>query len=154
MPVRKYDGYIIHTGEDSTIHFPNESFVYKDLKSAFKDNDKITVEIKTRRKPRNLDQNAYLHLCLNMIADETGNSLDVVKNTCKAMYAKKPLLDKDGDEIFDKETGEVAYYIQDTRDMSTTECFEFTEKVRMFALDFCGILLPLPDEQIDINFKR
>lgn len=149
----KYDGYIIHTGEDSTIHYPNETFVYKDLKRAFADNAKVTIEIKPRRKPRNLDQNAYLHLCIGMIADETGNSLESVKTTLKAMYAKKPLLDKDGHEIFDKNSGEVAFYIQDTRDMSTTECFDFTEKVRMFAQDFCNMVLPLPDEQIDIKFK-
>lgn len=151
---KKYDGIIIHTGEDCTIHFPNETYVYADLKHAFPDQAKITIEIKSRRKPRNLEQNAYLHLCLGMIADETGNTLDVVKNTVKAMYAKKALLDKNDEQIFDPSSGEAAYYIQDTRDMSTKECFEFTEKVRMFAQDFCGIVLPLPDEQIDINFKR
>lgn len=151
---RKYDGIIIHTGDDCTVHFPNEGYVYADLKSVFADQAKITVEIKSRRKPRNLDQNAYLHVCLGLIADETGNDLDTVKNTVKAMYAKQPLLDKNGDQIYDKVTSEAAYYIQDTRDMSTTECFEFTERVRMFAQDFCGMVLPLPDEQIDINFKK
>lgn len=153
MPVRKYDAFIVHTGADCTIHFANPKWVYGDLKEAFSDNSKVSVEIKGRSKPRNLPQNAYLHLCLNMIADETGNALEVVKSTCKAMYAKKPLLNKDGDEIYDK-NGEVAYYIQDTRDMSTTECFEFTEKVRMFALDFCGLVLPLPGEQIDLKFNK
>lgn len=94
MPIRKYDAILIHTDQDATLHFPNESFVYRDLKDAFKDQEKVTVEIKSRRKPRNIDQNAYLHLCLQMIAYETGNSLDQVKTTLKAMYAKKPLLDK------------------------------------------------------------
>ncbi len=153
MPNRKYDAIIVHTGDDATLHFPAEKWVYSDLKEAFKDGEKITVEIKSGRKPRNLDQNAYLHLCLQMIADETGNSLEVVKTTVKAMYAKKQLLDKDGEPIYDKNTGEPAMYIQDTRDMSTTECFTFTENVRMFATDFCGLILPDPDENIKLNLK-
>ncbi len=151
--VKKYDGIIVHTDKDATIHFPREVFVYKDLKDSFESGAKVTVEVKTRRKPRNLDQNAYLHMCLQMIADETGNSLEVVKTTVKAMYAKKPMLDKDDEPIYDKNTGEPAMYIQDTRDMSTTECFTFTENVRMFAIDFCGLVLPDPLQQIDLNLK-
>lgn len=51
------------------------------------------------------------------------------------------------------ETGEVAFYIQDTRDMSTTECYTFTENVRMFASDFCNLILPEPQQQIDLKLK-
>ncbi len=150
---RKYDCIIVHTGDDATLHFPNEKFVYKELKEVFKDGDKVTVEIKSRRKPRTLPQNAYLHMMLQMIADETGNSLDAVKMTLKAMYAKKPLLDKEGEPICDVESGEMAYMVQDTRDMSTIEALEFTENVRMFARDFLMVELPLPDQQIDMNIK-
>lgn len=150
---KKYDAFIVHTADDCILHFNNETYVYRDLKEAFKDGTKVTVEIKSRRKPRSLDQNAYLHLCLGMIADETGNSLDRVKLTLKAMYAKKPMLDKEGDPIYDKASGETVMYIQDTSDMNTLEAFEFTENVRMFAQDFCNLILPLPDEQIDLKFK-
>ncbi len=154
MSIRKFDAVLVHTGDDCTIHFNNESYVYKDLKMAFDDQSKITVEIKSRRKPRSLMQNAYLHMCLNMIADETGNSLEVIKTTLKSMYAKKPLLDKEGEPILDKNTGEVVSYIQDTRDMSTVESAEFTENVRLFAMDFCNLVIPLPEEQINLNFKK
>lgn len=152
MPVRKYDAVIVHTGDDCTIHFPREKWVYRDLKEAFGDQAKVTVEINSRRKPRSLPQNAYLHMVLQMIADETGNSLEVIKSTLKSMYAKKPLLDKEGEPIYDKETGETVNYIQDTRDMSTIEAMEFTENVRMFAQEFCGMIIPLPGENIDLNF--
>lgn len=150
--IKKYDATIIHTGaNDVSIHFLNEKFVYGDLKSAFGDGDKVTVEVKSRRKPRSLAANAYLHMCLQMIADETGNDLETVKSTVKALYAKKPLLNKDDEPIYDKETGEQAMYIQDTRDMSTTEAFEFTERVRMFAQEFRGLILPEPLQQIDLK---
>ncbi len=154
MPNKSYDAIIIYTGHDCTIHFPNETYVLSDIKKLFKDQERVTIEVKSRKRLRNLDQNAYLHLCLQIIADETGNSLDAVKTTLKGLYAKQPLLDKEGEPIVDKKTGEIAHYIQDTRDMSTVECFEFTEKVRVFALEFCGIDLPLPDENIKINFKN
>ncbi len=151
---RTYDGFITHTGDNECIiTFPNAKYVYRELRDAFENQEKITVEVKSRRKPRKLNQNAYMHMCLQMIADDTGNDLDAVKTTIKALYAKKPLLDKDGDPIYDKVTGEQAMYIQDTSDMSTTECFEFTEKIRMFAQDFCGLILPEPMEQIPFNLK-
>lgn len=149
---KKYDAIITHTGDDATIHFPREVFVYRDLKEAFSDGSKVTVEIKSRRKPRSLPQNAYLHIILQMIADETGNSLEVIKSTLKAMYAKKTLLDKDGEPIYDKATGEVVSYIQDTKDMSTVEAMIFTEKVRMFAQDFCGMSIPSPGDNLEMNF--
>lgn len=153
MPIRTYDCIIIHTGEDATIHFPNEKFIWRDLKEAFKDGEKGTVEIKSRRKPRSLSQNNYLHMCLQMIADETGNSLEDVKTTLKLMYAKKPLLDKEGEPICDVESGEVAYTIQNTRDMSTVDAMGFTENVRVFARDFLMMELPLPEENIKLNLK-
>lgn len=149
MPIRKYDCIIVHTGEkDISFHFPNERYVYNDLHDAFHDQSKCTMEIKSRRKPRNLPQNAYLHLCLQMIADETGNDLEVVKTTVKAMYAKKPLLDKEGEPIYDKNTGEQAMYIQDTRDMSSVEFMNFTTQVHLFAQEFLNMRLPLPNETI------
>lgn len=153
MPIRKYDGTIVHTGKDCTISFANEAFVYGDLKNAFTDGAKVTVEIKSRRKARSIDQNAYMHMAFQIIADETGNSADVVKNTMKALYAKKPMLDKDGNEIFNKVTGEQAMYIQDTRDMSTIENMEFMDNVRLFAAEFLGCDIPLPDQNLKINFK-
>lgn len=151
MPTKSYDAIIIHTGDDCTIHFPNETYVLADIKKLFKDQERVTIEVKSRKKIRNIDQNAYLHLCLQMIADETGNSLDAVKTTLKALYAKQPLLYRNGDPIVDKSSGEIAHYIQDTRYMSTVECFEFTEKVIMFARDFCAIVLPQPDENIKLK---
>lgn len=152
MSLRKYDGYIIHTGTDASLHFPNEAYVFTDLKDGFTDNERVTVEIKTRRTPRTLKQNAYLHMCLQMISDETGNTLDRVKTTLKDMYARKPLLDKDGEQIYNKDTGEQAFYIQDTSDMDTLESMVFTENVRMFAIDFVGLILPLPEQQIKAKF--
>lgn len=153
MPIKKFDARIVHTGDDCSIHYPNDTYVYRELKAAFEDGSKVTVEIKSRRKPRSLPQNNYLHMALQMIADETGNSLDAVKTTLKAMYAKKPLLDKEGEPIYNKDTGEQAMYVQDTRDMSTVEAMAFTENIRLFGIEFCNLVIPLPEENIKLNLK-
>ena len=153
MAQRTFDAVVVHSAQDATLHFTNEAHCFKELMLAFKDGAKVSVTIKSRRKPRSLSQNNYLHMCLQMIADETGNSLESVKMTLKAMYAKKPLLDKEGEPIADVESGEIAYTIQDTRDMNTIEAMEFTENVRMFARDFCMMELPLPDQNIKLNLK-
>jgi len=149
MPVRNYDAII----ENGTYNFVHKTYVLRDIAESFEDKDKVTITIKSRRKPRSLKQNAYMHMCMQMIADETGNSLERVKSTLKAMYAKKPLLDKEGEQIFDPTTGEAVFYIQNTSDFSTIEAFEFTENVRMFAQDFCNLYVPLPDENIELPLK-
>ncbi len=153
MPIRSFDARIVHTGDDCSIIFPNDTYVYRELKAAFSDGDKVTIEVKSRRKPRSLAQNNYLHMALQMIADETGNSLQAVKTTLKLMYAKVPLLDREGEPVYNKDTGEQAFYVQDTRDMSTVQAMAFADNVRVFAMDFCNLIIPLPSEQIDMNIK-
>lgn len=146
--------HITETGRtNGYISFINPVYVDLSIAERFRNGEKVTITIRTRRKARSLPQNAYLHLALQMIAEETGNSLDSVKSTLKAMYAKKPLLDKDGDPIYDSKTGEQAFYIQDTSDMDTQEAAQFTENVKMFAIDFCNLVIPEPNEQIDFKFK-
>jgi hypothetical protein len=150
---RTFDAIIKHTDESITLIYPNESYVMAELKRVFPDGHKLTVEYKSRRKPRSLSQNAYFHMVLGLIADECGQDLDAVKSTVKTMYAKKPLLDKEGEPIYDKATGEQAMYIQDTSDMDTIEMTELVDKTRMFALDFFGMDIPLPSENIELKFK-
>lgn len=156
MPVRNYDAVVKHMHRKdmgALLEYPNIVYVLKDIQDAFKNDEKVTVTIKTRRKPRSLSANNYLHLCLQIIADETGNSLDNVKSTLKLMYAKKPLLNKDEEPIIDEKTGEQAFYVQDTSDMDSFEFGQFVENVKMFAIDFCGFSLPEPDENLSLKFK-
>ena len=151
--IRTFDCVIVHTADDATIHMNNEAYCYRELRNAFKHGAKCTIEIKSRRKPRSLAQNAYMHMAFQMMADDTGNDLEQIKTTMKVMYAKKPLLDKHGEQIYNKETGEQAFYIQDTRDMNTLEMTEFMDKVRLFSQEFLNITIPLPEQNIKLNLK-
>lgn len=152
---RKYDAIIIHTGErDISIHFPNDRFVYADLRQAFEDQAKVTIEFKSRSKPRTLSQNSLFHAYCGVIAEETGNSLELVKSTLKLMFCKKDVTDKDGNVVVNPDTGEALTYIQKTSDMSKLEMTELIDNTRLFAAEWFKIYLPLPEEQIKLKLKK
>jgi hypothetical protein len=154
MAQRKYDATIIHTGADCTINFNNENYVYKDLKEAFGDQAKITVSIQTRRKPRSLKQNSVLHWYINEIAQETGMSPDDVKDVLRHKFLSEDIVDRSGEIMADKSTGEVLKRYKSTTELSTVEFMEFTEQIRLWANDFLGLHLPLPNEDVELKFKK
>lgn len=151
--IRTYDAQIVWTGDDASINFPNERFVYRDLKDGFKDGEKVTIVIKTRRKPRSLKQNSVLHWYINAIADETGQSAEDIKAVLKHLFLSVDMIDQNGDIMADKSSGEVLKRYKSTTELSTVEAMEFIENIRMWALDFLGIVLPLPNEEVELKFK-
>lgn len=153
MAIRKYDAIIVHTNEDCTIHFPRETYVYKDLKDTFGDQTKVTVEVKTRRKPRTLKQNSVLHWYINAIADETGMAPDDVKEVLRHKFLSEDILDRNGEIMADKASGEVIKRYKSTAELSTIQMLTFTEEIRMWAADFLSLHLPLPNEEVELKFK-
>lgn len=120
----------------------------------FNDEAKVYITIETYYRKRTLNQNNYFHLICSMIGDETGQDLESVKSTIKLLYARKPVLDKNGEQLWNIETGEPLEYVQDTRDMTTVEMVDLCEKARMFALDYFGIVVPLPNEQVELKLNQ
>ncbi len=154
MPTRTFDATIHHINDnDVTISFPRESYVYSTLRDSFPDGAKITVEIKSRRKPRSLRQNAVLHWYINEIADETGMAPDEIKEVLRHKFLSVDVVDKNGEIMADKSTGEVLKRYKSTADLSTVEMMQFTEEIRLWANDFLGITLPLPNEETELKFK-
>ena len=70
------------------------------------------------------------------------------------LYARKPLLDKDGNEQFNEKTGELLEYVQDTSKMDTVEMGKLIDNTVMFALDFFGIVLAPAGESKELKFKN
>jgi hypothetical protein len=56
---RKFDAVIKYVKNSCFIDFPRYEWVYKELATAFKDGERVTVEVKSRRKPRSLNQNDF-----------------------------------------------------------------------------------------------
>lgn len=154
MPKRSYDSTIIHTGEnDVSINFINEKYVYSDLKSVFKDGEKLTIEIKTGRKPRSLKQNSVLHWYINEISQETGIDTYDVKELLRHKFLSEDIIDQNGEIMADMESGEVLRRYKSTAELSTIEFNEFTEKIRLWSNEFLGLQLPLPNEEVELRFE-
>lgn len=113
---------------------------------------RVLGTLKTMARKRSLKQNGVLHWYLNEIADHTGMDMAKIKEALKYKFVSKPLLDTNDQEMVDEDTGEVLSYIPSTTEMSTLEMLEFTDKIRLWAQDFLGLILPLPDEDHELKF--
>lgn len=153
MAIRKFDCKIYHHEDTIELVYPNSMYVTEELKRVFSDGKPLTVEFRDRRNPRSLNQNSLIHKYFDIISDETGNSLETVKNVLKKEFLTTDLKDKEDNIVVNPKTGTMVTYIRGTSDLSTIEMATFTEEVRLWAMDF-GIYLPLPEEIREINFKK
>lgn len=141
--------------EDPTkpkLEFLSKRAFINDLKD-FSHKDKVWVIVEKYYPKRSLKQNNLLHLYLGEIAKETGMQLEQIKEALKKKFLTVPLTNKDGEIIADKESGEILERVRGTSELTVTEFMEFTENVRIWAMEFLGIYLPLPEEQVQINFN-
>ena len=148
--IRHYENY--SNGINGFINFVDPNYTSLTLSELFKDGEKVTITVKTRRKPRSLPQNSLMHAYMTIIANESGNTLETVKSVLKRLFLTRDVIDKNGDVVFNPKTGEVLTYVQDTSELSTIEMAAFTEEIRMWALDF-GIYLPLPKENHELKLR-
>ena len=154
---QNFDAFIKHYNDTNGrttgfISFINQKLVDNILSEFFKNGEKVTITVKTRRKPRSLPQNSLIHAYMTIIANESGNTLETVKSVLKRLFLTRDVIDKNGDVVFNPKTGEVLTYVQDTSELSTIEMAAFTEEIRMWALDF-GIYLPLPKENHELKLR-
>ena len=100
------------------------------------------VEIKKRHRPRSLQQNAYLHVCLALFASEFGLTLeevkyDIFKKKCNAEIFVSKRKNRRGQEIS---------YIRSSSDLDTAEMTQAIERFRNFSAMEAGLYIPAPDE--------
>jgi len=122
--------------------------------SEFKDQSRVWVEFSTYYRKRTVEQNSLFHVYAQCIADDTGQELESVKATLKMLYCRKPLLDKEGHEQFNIQTGELLEYVEDTSNLSTVEMGKLIDNTVMFAQDFFGIILTPVGETSELRFKN
>lgn len=96
------------------------------------------VEVTRHRKKRTLSQNALLHKWFNIIADETGNDQDAVKDAFRDMYLDKvPVTIGDEERLIGRST----------TTLNTAEMTEFMNKILAYANSQLAIELPLPEDR-------
>ncbi len=96
-----------------------------------------SVEVKRYRKNRTLGQNALFHKWLSMIAEETGNDKDDIKE-----YYREKFIPKTTRTI----AGEVVLVNRSTSSLNTAEMAALMEKIHAHAATFFSIALPFPGD--------
>jgi len=121
--------------------------LFNDTIACLRDGDYI-MEIKERKKKRSNSQNSYLWAVVNQMVCrrliELGHDVDMEEthDFLKASFNYKELVNED--------TGEVFKIPRGTSELSTEEFSEYIERVVRFGAEILGIIIPLPNEQMEI----
>ena len=111
---------------------------------------RVSIVIKRIKSKRSLNQNNYIHVLFTIFAKEltalTGEvySMETVKNMCKLKFAQIDVVDKNTGEIIGKD-------LEATSKMSKSRCAEFTEQIIRWAAEQFQIVLPYPNEQVELK---
>jgi hypothetical protein len=135
------------------LDFVSKKSFLSDLKD-FTHKDRVWIVVEKYYAKRSLRQNNLLHLYLSEIAKETGMQLEPIKDALKKKFLTVALTTKDGEIMADKSTGEVLERVKGTSELTVTEFMEFTNNVRVWAMEFLGLHLPLPEEQVELKFHN
>lgn len=105
--------------------------------------NRLTLTIVRYRKPRSLNQNAYMWgVVYEIISEFTGMTPNEVHEVCKLEF--NPVIV----EICDRRTGEIKEKIKggSTANMNTQEMEIYLDKIRVYYLTEFGLMIPLPNE--------
>jgi len=110
----------------------------------------ITIEKKTNK--RTLPQNAYYWGCV----------IPIIKNGIRAAWGSG-LTDNEAHEFLkgrfnvseysdNKLDGEVIHLPKSTTKLTTSDFMDYLADIKAFALDYLGVDIPDPEQQIEINY--
>lgn len=105
-----------------------------------------SVEL-TERKQRSAPQNRYLHVCIGIVAMETGNTLDYCKRNYFKVHCNADLfvIDK-----YDEHMRRATRTLKSSRDLSTEEMTTAINRFRNWAATE-GWYIPSPEEEYMIR---
>lgn len=142
------------TSEDCASLVPASVSEFKRHIGDFGPQVKLTVTIENYKRTRSLSQNNLLHKYLSKMGEEIGYELSEVKDLMKLKFGVMvPILDKQGNEVFDPDTGELQERFKSTSDYTTSEMTIFIDKIRQFSAEVLGVILPSPDDLRNNNLK-
>lgn len=102
----------------------------------------VTVTIEKRHAIRSIEANRYYFgVCLKLIAEYTGHTIDELHDWAKARFIPKHLsiLDKNGEIKDDLVIGGT------TTRLNRVQFYEYVESIRKFAAEELGLDIPEPD---------
>lgn len=110
-------------------HHPN--FVTQRLLEM--EGEEIGVTIEKRLNIRTLPQNAYMHVVISYIAEETGYTLEETKEKMKFMFLLRT--DEDG-----------LSYVPSTATLTTVQMTTFIDEMKAWASEFLHLYIPDAEE--------
>lgn len=114
--------------------------IAEDLK--FFKGKRVEIEIKKLSSKRTSRQNRLWWLYMTILGNETGYSKDEMHQICKFKFLKR--------EKVDEKSGEVFEYIADSSSLNKSEFADMTTDLIRWASQTFSVILPLPDEQMEI----
>lgn len=122
-----------------------------DLKSF--EGERILLKVSKYKRSRTNKQNSVLHWYISEISEETGMATETIKEVLKMKFLTETAIDSSGNILVDEQSGEVLRFVKSTTDLTTIQFNEFTENIRIWANEFLGLQLPLPNEESELKFK-
>lgn len=101
--------------------------------------NRLILEI---RKQRSAKQNNVWWMYMGILSDHTGFTPEEMHEVCKFKFLLT--------EKVNENTGEVMNFIRSTRDLSSTEMNDLQEKLKVWAAESLKVVLPDPNQQIDL----
>lgn len=128
----------------------NRQFISDTIKT-FEGKD-VVITIEIRKKKRSNEQNAYYHaviipLCQDGFKNVFGEHFSATE---VHDYLKSKFLFK---ELVNQNTGEIERFSKSTTENSTIEMEIYHDQIRAFALEFLGVNIPLPNENIQFSLN-
>lgn len=111
----------------------------------------VVIKIEKAKKKRSNSQNAYMWgVVIPLMREalkESGHTMtnESVHELLKFRFLKESIL-------VNEETGECVERIKSTTELSTTQMMEYFMDIQKFALEYFGVNIPDPNEEIKLNF--
>lgn len=140
--------------EEKGIHlsFASKRAFLGDL-AEFPVGNRVWVSIETYYRQRTTTQNSVMHWYIDEIAKETGMEPEEVKEQMARKFLTVQVVDKNDNYLADPETGEVYMRVMSTTELTTVTMMEYLDKIRLWALSYLNMDLPLPDPEKKRNEK-
>lgn len=95
----------------------------------------LTIEKTTFKRSGNQNR-YYWGVCLKLIADHTGHSVDDIHELMKSLFLKQPIWIR----------GKFIPSVRSSTRLDTLEFEDYLEKVRRWAQEELGVTIPMPGE--------
>lgn len=107
---------------------------------------RIEVTIQRLKSRRSVQQNRLWWLYVDIIAKEIGYTKEEMHEICKFKFLKREKVDEGSGEIFP--------YLASTTTLNKTDFANMVNELIQWASETFSIVLPMPEEQTDLNFNN